>query len=148
MANHWQKLRYKCGAKYDYKQSQYVKEKGKTYTTDANGFFKMDKVRRDGNGYSNYSYLLDITHNNDKLFMNDLVFNYYYTNESVNEESKVTTSIHLFTDRSLYRPGQTVYFKGIVLSRNAKEKKAVLELIMQLPLFSGMPITKTLTLLK
>ncbi|MBK9465066.1 MAG: alpha-2-macroglobulin [Chitinophagaceae bacterium] len=109
--------------KYDYKQSQYVKEKGKTYTTDANGFFKMDKVRRDGNGYSNYSYLLDITHNNDKLFMNDLVFNYYYTNESVNEESKVTTSIHLFTDRSLYRPGQTVYFKGIVLSRNAKEKK-------------------------
>ena len=37
---------------------------------------------------------------------------------------KTITSIFLFTDRSLYRPGQTVYFKGIVLNRTAAEKKA------------------------
>ena len=108
--------------KYDYKQSKYIKEKGKTYTTDANGFFKMDRAKADINGYSNHSYLLDITYENDRLFMNDLVYDYYYySNET--EEPKTITSIHLFTDRSLYRPGQTVYFKGIVLSRNSKEKK-------------------------
>ena len=107
--------------KYDYNQSKYVKEKGKAYTTDANGFFIMDRPKRDANGYGNVSYLLDITHDNDRLFMNDLVYDYYYYNNET-EEPKITTSVHLFTDRSLYRPGQTVYFKGIVLARNPKEK--------------------------
>jgi len=108
--------------KYDYKQSKYIKEKGKTYTTDANGFFLLDKASKENNNYSAYYYLLDITHNNDRLFMNDLVYNYYYYNNAETETAKTITSIHLFTDRSLYRPGQTVYFKGIVLRRNAKEK--------------------------
>ncbi|MBC7874060.1 MAG: alpha-2-macroglobulin, partial [Ferruginibacter sp.] len=110
--------------KYDYKQSKYTKEKGKAYTTDANGFFKMDKGRRDNTNYSNYAYLLDITHSNDRLFMNDLLYDYYYYRDNTPEEVKITTSIHLFTDRSLYRPGQTVYFKGIVLSRNPTNKKS------------------------
>ena len=107
--------------KYDYKQSKYIKEKGKTYTTDGNGFFKMDNPKKDNNSYSNYSYLLDVTHNNERLFMNDLVYNYYYYNNNP-EEPKVSASVYLFTDRSIYRPGQTVYFKGIVLTRNSKEK--------------------------
>ncbi|MDZ4807019.1 MAG: alpha-2-macroglobulin family protein, partial [Bacteroidota bacterium] len=109
--------------KYDYKQSKYVKEKGKVYNTDANGFFKMDKTKRETTNYSNYSYLLDITHGNDRLFMNDLVYDYYYYRDNEEELPKITTSVHLFTDRSIYRPGQTIYFKGIVLSRNTKEKK-------------------------
>jgi hypothetical protein len=107
--------------KYDYKVSKYIKEKGKAYTTDANGFFKMERARRESNNYSSYSYLLEITHGGDKLFMNDYVYDYYYY-QSPEEEAKTATSIHLFTDRSLYRPGQTIYFKGIVLTRNAKNK--------------------------
>jgi uncharacterized protein YfaS (alpha-2-macroglobulin family) len=107
--------------KYDYKTSKYIKEKAKTYTTDANGFFRMEKTKREANNSSNYSFLLDITHNGDRLFMNDLVYDYYYYNNTP-EEPKITTSIFLFTDRSLYRPGQTVWFKGIVLVKNSKEK--------------------------
>jgi uncharacterized protein YfaS (alpha-2-macroglobulin family) len=53
--------------------------------------------------------------------MNDFTYDYYYSNTDT-DEPKITNSIHLFTDRSIYRPGQTVYFKGIVLSRNDKEK--------------------------
>ena len=109
--------------RYDYNQSKYIKEKGKLYTSDANGFFKMDKPKKESTNYSNYSYQLDISHGNDRLFMNDLVSDYYYYNNNASEEPKITTSVHLFTDRSIYRPGQTVYFKGIVLSRNPKEKK-------------------------
>lgn len=109
--------------KYDYKQSKYVKEKGKIYTTDGNGFFKMDKPKKENNNYGNYSYLLDISHNEERLFMNDLVYDYYYYNQPT-EEPKPITSVHLFTDRAIYRPGQTVYFKGIVLNRNPKEKNA------------------------
>jgi hypothetical protein len=107
--------------KYDYKLSRYVKEKGKIYTTDANGFFKLDKSKRDNTGYGNYAYLLDITHNGDRLFMTDLAYDYYYRGDET-PESKSITSIHLFADRSLYRPGQTVFFKGIVLIRNTNEK--------------------------
>lgn len=109
--------------KYDYREAKYIKEKGKTYSTDANGFFKMERTKNNpNNNYNNYSFLLDVTHHNDRLFMNDLVYDYYYYYNAGNKEPKETTSIHLFTDRSLYRPGQTVYFKGIVLKRNSQEK--------------------------
>lgn len=108
--------------KYDYKQSKYIKQKGRAYTTDQNGFFRMEKNKREVNDYSTNTYLLDIIHNNDRLFMNDLIYDYYYSRDNQNEP-KITTSVHLFTDRSIYRPGQTLYFKGIVLLQNPKEKK-------------------------
>jgi len=53
--------------------------------------------------------------------MTDLAYDYYYYNQQP-QESKSITSIHLFTDRAIYRPGQTVYYKGIVLTRNNVEK--------------------------
>ncbi len=107
--------------KYDYKLSKNTKEKGKVYNTDQNGFFKMEKQKREDNKYSNYSYLLDITHNDDRLFMNDLVYDYYYYRDGNTEDPKPSTSVHLFTDRAIYRPGQTLYFKGIVLTKNKKD---------------------------
>ncbi|HEY6064234.1 MAG TPA: alpha-2-macroglobulin family protein, partial [Chitinophagaceae bacterium] len=107
--------------KYDYKQSKYIKEKTKLYTTDANGFFRMERPKREATNYGSYSYLLDITHSGDRLFMNDLVYDYYYNNITP-VEPKITNSVFLFTDRSIYRPGQTIYFKGIVLVRNSSEK--------------------------
>ncbi len=108
--------------RYDYTQSKYVTEKGKKYTTDANGFFRMEKRKREPANYGSYTYLLDITHAGDRLFMKDFAYDYYYYSNSETEEPKTTNSIHLFTDRSIYRPGQTVYFKGIVLTRNTMEK--------------------------
>ncbi len=35
-----------------------------------------------------------------------------------------TSSVSLFTDRSIYRPGQTVYFKAIALTKNAAQMDA------------------------
>ncbi len=109
--------------KYDYKQSKYTKEKGKTYTTDANGLFTLNVPKRDNNNYGNYSYLLDIKYETDRLFMNELMYDYYYYNNQP-EEPKPVTNIYLFTDRAIYRPGQTIHFKGIVLARTQAEKKA------------------------
>ena len=42
-----------------------------------------DGKKRKGNRthYSSYNYLLEITSNGDKLFMNDLVYDYYYYNQ-------------------------------------------------------------------
>jgi hypothetical protein len=111
--------------KYDSKQSKYIKEKAKLYKADGNGFFRREKQTDEASKrYASNAYLLDITHGNDRLFMNDLINDYYYYRDNLANEPKVATSIFLFTDRSLYRPGQTVYFKGIVLNRMAIEKKA------------------------
>lgn len=107
--------------KYDYKQSKYIKGKGKAYTTDANGFFKIGKPEFNEKGLTYFSYLLDIRHNDDKLFMQEYD-NTYFSNDN-ETEPKAETTIHLFTDRAIYRPGQTVYFKGIALSKQAGGKK-------------------------
>lgn len=106
--------------KYDYQQSKSIKVKGKMYQADANGFFQLDKREEaDSKRYSNVSYYFEITHNGERLFMDDAQYDRYYSRG----EYKTITSVFLFADRSIYRPGQTVYFKGIVLERNTAEKK-------------------------
>ncbi len=110
--------------KYDYRHSKYIKEKTKLYKTDANGFFKKEKQNEEaGKRYSNYSYLLDISYNNDRLFMNDLISDYYYYRNADEPTTKTNSSVFLFTDRGIYRPGQIIFFKGIVLEqiRNREE---------------------------
>lgn len=107
--------------RYDYTTSKYIKEKGKLYKTDVNGFFHREKKKLEKNQY-NYSYLLDITYRDDRLFMNELTSDYYYRDNNI--EPKITTSLFFFTDRSIYRPGQTLYFKGIVLSKSNVIQKA------------------------
>lgn len=108
--------------RYDYSKSKYVKEKTGTYITDANGFFRMVRSADENNRYG-FSYQLDITHHGDRLFMNDMINDYYYRSDN-SHAFKTDTSVFLFTDRSIYRPGQTAFFKGIVLSKNRLEKKA------------------------
>ncbi|MES1216270.1 MAG: MG2 domain-containing protein, partial [Bacteroidota bacterium] len=103
--------------KYDYKTSKNIKEKGPLYKTDVNGFFKWTR-KKDATNYNNFNYLLEITHNTERLFMNDIMYDYYYYRDNVAEEPKTIYSLFLFTDRSIYRPGQTAFFKGIVIVRN------------------------------
>jgi len=38
----------------------------------------------------------------------------YYFNEVQVEDTQSSTNAHFYTDRPIYRPGQTVYFKGII----------------------------------
>jgi hypothetical protein len=68
---------------------------------------------------TNRSQQFFIEYGNDKFFTNN---QYYYFNSFSHEESE-ESKISILTDRSIYRPGQTVYFKGIswVASRNHQE---------------------------
>ena len=109
---------------YDQKQSKYVKQKTQLSKTDGNGFFKFNKVKDD---YS-YTYALDISYNGDKLFMkewmNDRI---YYRNPEQPETAPIDQRrIFFFTDRSIYRPGQTIYFKGIAIIPDKETKNKVL----------------------
>lgn len=69
--------------------------------------------------YNNHKrYIFGVEYNNDKYLFNEIRENEYryykYYSEGQNE---TTHKVTLFLDRSIYRPGQTVYFKGIVYSQ-------------------------------
>lgn len=99
--------------RYDYKKSEYVSEKGNSFKADEKGYFLF--TRKDEATDYNANYRLDITYNNDRLFLNDELYdNYYSTNKPDIPKEKIT--VFLFTDRSIYRPGQTVYYKGIAIN--------------------------------
>ena len=42
------------------------------------------------------------------------------------EYDEDNAKVFLFTDRSIYRPGQIVYFKGIGVTKDWKTKKSIL----------------------
>ena len=107
--------------RYDYSSSKNIKEKTTRYSTDANGYFRLERKKPDNKNYGNTAYTLEIMYRDDRLFLDDLTYDYYYNNQQ-QEEDKNLTSIHLFTDRSIYRPGQTLHFKGIVLQKNSARK--------------------------
>lgn len=95
---------------YNYQTGGYTEIKAEKYTTDKNGMFKMKDSKEHRN------FLLQLKQGNDELFMDD--DEGYSTYNSY--EAAVKPVTFLFTDRSIYRPGQTVYFKGIVL-KNEKD---------------------------
>jgi len=99
-------------SKYDYNNSRYIETKAEQYTADKNGFFKVKRAKDQRN------FLLQVTNGTDELFMDDN--NYYDVYDSYRVPIYERTTSFLFTDRSIYRPGQTVYFKGIVIHRENK----------------------------
>ncbi len=84
----------------------------KTTTTDEKGqvYLSVNK----------YYYDVDITVSYQK---DNTRFQGYYLNQSYTSENDKThrSTTFLFTDRSIYRPGQTVFFKGIMMSSNGDE---------------------------
>ncbi len=99
--------------KYNYTLRKYEWKSLGTKTTNADGFFKVNSTSEYRNFYADFSY------SNDRLNTQDSYYQYrYYDN------NRAYTRTVFFTDRAIYRPGQTVYFKGIVLqSDNHKNNK-------------------------
>ncbi|RYD81346.1 MAG: alpha-2-macroglobulin, partial [Sphingobacteriales bacterium] len=100
--------------KYDYTTREYIQVKKETFSTDKNGFAK---ITIPNNRYNNY---FQVSTGNDELFTNDNYYSYSYNSYQKN----VTKRTFLFTDRSIYRPGQTVFFKGIVVSTDTTGRKS------------------------
>ena len=61
-----------------------------------------------------------VSKSKDKAYFNNYFFNgRYYRNDKI----KTRHNAFLFTDRSIYRPGQTVYFKGIGISQTGSNSE-------------------------
>lgn len=102
---------------YDYKTRDYIRTNIGKKTSDENGFVTMNAKSKNDSYYSS-SYYFDIKYKDDFLASEQSYYHYYYP---IDPKPIAQKSIHLFTDRSIYRPGQTIYFKGIFTERNDEE---------------------------
>lgn len=79
-----------------------------TRTTDVNGEFVLEKTNK---RYTNIH--IEVTKNSETAYFGNYYLNQRYKDNDTSDH--VTHNSFLFTDRSIYRPGQTVYFKGILM---------------------------------
>ena len=91
-------------------------KKRDSYLTDRSGFFELNNRSPEQQNAPQY---LEITYGGDRLFLND-VRSYYYDSNFPQGDS-IQQQTYFFTDRSIYRPGQTVYFKGITVRKNLRD---------------------------
>ncbi|HVU83432.1 MAG TPA: alpha-2-macroglobulin family protein, partial [Puia sp.] len=109
---------------YDSRLQKPVYHKERLYSTDLHGHFRLieDKAKRyyerrlefyRGKDYLSVSGQRVYSLNNDDV----------HANMSAKAYEKEMLKDILFTDRSIYRPGQTVYFKGLMVTRDSHTKK-------------------------
>ncbi|WP_200978810.1 MG2 domain-containing protein [Echinicola sp. 20G] len=97
-----------------YKQGNYTTIKG-GLVTDQNGFIEV-RFKED---YYNISATV-------QKFKDKVTFgNLSYYNRYSSQQANTKINSQLFTDRSIYRPGQTVYFKGILFTQNPQGSKVM-----------------------
>lgn len=94
---------------YNNKTGVYEPKKALTVTSSTDGSFGLSM----GNTMHNYN-MVSIEHKSNKIWLSDYL-NFY------KDETKPTsrTQTFFFTDRAIFRPGQTIYYKGIMV--NIKE---------------------------
>ena len=102
----------------NYSVGRYNKSINRNLSTDKNGFASF----RNNNRYSNV--VITVSHNKDEAFFGDYYLYQHINNNSI-QTPKAITKTFIFTDRSIYRPGQIVYFKGISIE-TFKEKSTVI----------------------
>jgi len=94
---------------YNFTTRNYEERKIATYIADEFGYFFIPPVETRAR-YSNL--FLKIRHNND-FFISD---NFYL--HPISKPNILPVPVTwFFTDRSIYRPGQTIYFKGVLLTK-------------------------------
>ena len=89
--------------KYDYNKRENNFQLLTEGNTDKNGFLKTSVTKSRG-------FQVVIFKGKDTLVSDN---NFYGRN--YDRGSKTSVRTHFFTDRAIYRPGQTIYFKGIVI---------------------------------
>ena len=102
---------------FNYRKNYNSPAKSEHFTTDSLGKFSIK--RNDDNRSSIY---ITIKKDKEIAYFGD----YYISRGYPQNTTRVDNNCFLFTDRSIYRPGQPVYFKGIAV-RNENGKSSILE---------------------
>jgi hypothetical protein len=100
---------------WDYKAREHKTIIITTVKSDKNG-----RAVLDGKVGNNNSFSINLRKDDDNL----LSENYFHLYKNVRNNSE-SFNTQLFTDRAIYRPGQTVYFQGIVTRRQGEDLSLV-----------------------
>lgn len=95
---------------YDARSRTYVTVRAGEYHSDESGFFTVPAPQ----GKGSYSNLILFIHDNKDLLVTQPLYVYPVSDRS----ARPSEQTRFFTDRAIYRPGQTIYFKGIMLDRS------------------------------
>jgi len=101
---------------YNSRIRNYENVAGGTYLSDKTGIVTIPANNGKRN---NNQFFLVFTTKSDKLTTESYFSDYSY----VRDDQKSITTTNFFTDRAIYRPGQTLFFKGIVLEKTGEEVK-------------------------
>jgi hypothetical protein len=96
---------------YNYTTRKYEYNKYKTFVSNENGYFEIPP-----NNSPRYEYKYfhaDFQLDNDQFSSNS----YFYQYPLPEQEETVDLVSTYFLDRMIYRPGQTIYFKGLITER-------------------------------
>jgi uncharacterized protein YfaS (alpha-2-macroglobulin family) len=114
---------------------EYIKDykgnyKTNKFTTDSKGEFIVAKA-----DYRRSQIKLIIEAGNDTVLFESLYLNRYY-NYGSNTPKKIQYKAFLFTDRSIYRPGQPLYFKGIAMIKKLHKTEVLANKTINVSLFN------------
>ncbi|MFT6216846.1 MAG: TonB-dependent SusC/RagA subfamily outer membrane receptor, partial [Roseivirga sp.] len=92
-----------------------------TLTSNKSGEVSFPKVK---NGYRNIT--VELKQGKDKpVFRNNYLYSSYYRSSEIDDEDSYTANLQFFTDRAIYRPGQEVFFKGILIKQTKDRSEVV-----------------------
>ncbi len=103
-------------SEYSYKKRKYITRNYGNYQTNQNGEFYVKAKDKEWRGLSFF-----ITTDNDSLNIE----NAFSVSKQIRGKDSYPTRVKFFTDRAIYRPGQTVYFKGIAIDGSSKNPQIV-----------------------
>lgn len=96
---------------YDYNSRQYNTIKWESFTSDKDGFFKITTIPA---GRMAKSVYIEFLHKDD-LYITP---NFFHMSSYQPGTTPKFTRSFFYTDRAIYRPGQIIYFKGILLEKD------------------------------
>jgi hypothetical protein len=98
--------------KYNYASRRYERKSIGSYTADTDGKFTFNPPK------DYYTYYIKVEHNGEVYAPSAGHYSYRY-----NSKVGTSTVTRFFTDRKIYRPGQTIHYKGIVVENNGDKRE-------------------------
>ena len=94
---------------WDYQRQKYVSVKLQDITSDDKGYLELPTPVENGRNTNNY---LKIFYRDEQVITGE-----FYRYPGYRSPERTSLQTMFYTDRAIYRPGQLVYFKGIILER-------------------------------
>ncbi len=112
--------------KVDVEFKKYMNEPGekKKFATDANGVVRIPKL-------SDYYYMNVELKDGKDVYNDSHYYSHYYNGYFENIVA------HIYTDRAIYRPGQKIYFKVILVNSKVRHTEAVANDKLQVTLYDA-----------